>query len=81
MAFFQSDLDPIYLRENHRQVLFSKQQSPSQIDLQQQQQQQPSLFITSSKRVFQHLFKTSPDDKRPNTATTDPMNRLVSFHL
>ncbi|KAK4513439.1 INCENP_ARK-bind domain-containing protein [Mucor velutinosus] len=80
MAFFQSDLDPIYLRENHRQVLFSKQQSSSQID-QQHLQQQPSLFITSSTRVFQHLFKTSPDEKKPKTATTDPMNRLVSFHL
>ncbi|KAL9545546.1 hypothetical protein MBANPS3_007096 [Mucor bainieri] len=59
-------------------VLSMEQQSSSQIDL---QQQQPSLFITSSKRVFQHLFKTSPDDKKPKTATTDPMNRLVSFHL
>lgn len=82
MAFFQCDIDPIYLRENHRQVLPLKQQPPSQIDQQQQQeQQQTSLLITSSKRIFQHLFKTSPDDKRPKTATTDPMNRLVSFHL
>ncbi|OAD07750.1 hypothetical protein MUCCIDRAFT_104689 [Mucor lusitanicus CBS 277.49] len=62
-------------------VLFSKQKLSSQMDQQQQQLPQPSLFITSSKRAFQHLFKTSPDDKKPRTATTDPMNRLVSFHL
>lgn len=80
MTFLQSDLDPIYLRENHRQALPLKQSS-NQIDQQQHQQQQSTLLITSSNRIFQHLFKTSSNDKKPKTITTDPINRLVSFHL
>lgn len=83
MAFFQTDLDPIYLREKHRDTLPRKHNT----DMVSKQQQQlatitttmPSNFATT--KIFHHLFKGSSVNEKCSSITSDPINRLVSFHL
>jgi hypothetical protein len=87
MAFFQTDLDPIYLREKHREILPRKHNN----DMVSKQQQQlatitttnsntiPSNFATT--KIFHHLFKGSSVNEKCSSITSDPINRLISFHL
>jgi hypothetical protein len=81
MAFFQGDLDPIYLREQYKQVCSTKHGDRLSETLQTRQEQveQTSSFTTTN--LFHHLFKRSLNEPKATTITTDPMNRLVSFHL
>lgn len=75
MAFFQTDLEPIYLRENHnRQKLIvknSKQTSSTQ-----------PTHENTYKWSFESFFGiTKNNDSSKSQITTESMNRLVSFHL
>ncbi|OBZ82977.1 hypothetical protein A0J61_08973 [Choanephora cucurbitarum] len=71
MAFFQTDIDPIYLREQHRKVMTTEKQPIKQ-----------ASQIPQHQTLFQILFSTTPFEIKPrSTITTDSMNRLVSFYL
>jgi hypothetical protein len=80
MSFFQGDLDPIYLREQYRQVCLIKHSDKLSEGLKTRQQQVEQSSFTTTK-LFHHLFKRTLNEPKPTTITTDPMNRLVSFHL
>lgn len=90
MAFFQGDLDPIYLREQHKKQVDSTskhntdQLSPENLQILEQQQQQQQVEQTipfTTTKLFHHYFQRSRKDPKETSITTDPMNRLVSFHL
>jgi hypothetical protein len=77
MAFFQTDLDPLYLREKHRDTL---QQRPiNNIASSTQEEMQQSRKKHEFK--FSDIFKSSTSLQEGPRITSDPMNRLVSFHL
>lgn len=75
MAFFQTDLEPFYLRENHNRqdsaMKGTKQGSTT-----------PPVLEGSYKWSLESFFgmiKNSNSNK--SQMTTESMNRLVSFHL
>ncbi|KAG2235810.1 hypothetical protein INT48_003922 [Thamnidium elegans] len=78
MTFFQTDIDPILLRQKHQDIL------PMTYNASMQAQQQQSSLSTNPPaivtKLFQHLFKGSTN-KTDTRITSDPMNRLVSFHF
>lgn len=80
MAFFQTDLDPIYLREKHRETLPLKLNNGMVTKQQQQTMMATPTYFTTTK-IFHYLFKGSPIKENCSRITSDPMNRLVSFHL
>lgn len=79
MTFFRTDIDPIHLGQNNQDILPMAYNAPMQ-----EQQQQSSTNTTNPPaivtKLFQHLFKGSTN-KTDTRITSDPMNRLVSFHL
>lgn len=86
MAFFQTDLDPIYLREQHRDTTYLVKTNPAMTtttttthsQAQEQLSKLPTTLTTT--KLFQHFFKGSIKEKQPSV-TSDPMNRFISFHL
>lgn len=74
MAFFQTDIDPIYLREEHREI------SPIMSIQTQAKSVQTNTPLVTTKLLFHQLFKGSVNESS-QSITSDPMNRLVSFHL
>ena len=74
MAFFQTDLDPIYLREKHNKVTL-----PSPLDSKSTLPRTVPVSLTTT-LLLQHFFKDPLHTER-RTITADPMNRLLSFHL
>lgn len=68
MAFSQIDIDPIYLREQHKQNTTEKPKPETK---------RPEIHI------LKQLFLKNPvtDEKKTKNITTDPINRLISFHL
>lgn len=82
MTFFRTD---IHLAQNNQDTL-----PMTYLQAQQQQQQSSSSTTTTTStttnppavvtKLFQHLFKDSTN-KTDTRITSDPMNRLVSFHL
>lgn len=86
MAFFQTDLDPIYLREQHRGDTLLVKKNPAMTTSattphSQTQEHLSKLPATlTATKLFQHFFKGSIKEKQPSV-TSDPMNRFISFHL
>lgn len=74
MSFFQTELDTMYLREEHRGLL------PMLSPETQVKAVQGHAPITT-KLIFHRLFKSSVVNETKQNITSDPMNRLVSFHL
>lgn len=70
MTFFQADVDPIHLREKHQDNVPLKPNSTLPT--------QPSSTLVG--KLFQNFFKGSTNNTN-SRITSDPMNRLVSFHL
>lgn len=80
MAFFQTDLDPIYLREQHRDTLPRKTNLAMTTSQPQEQHLSKTPTPLTTTKLFQHFFKGSYKEKQPSV-TSDPMNRFISFHL
>lgn len=81
MAFFL-DLDPLHLREQHNNNNNNKEETASRKHIKQQlQQQQQQVASFTTTKIFHHSFKGSIVGEDRSRITSDPMNRLVSFHL
>lgn len=82
MTFFQSDIDPLHLREQYKQ-------NSRTISQQEQLQENKQGFGYSG--LFQQLFLGTPvvvatpiteeHQKTTKSITAEQLNRLISFHL